>query len=446
VISRRILLNLATFVLLFLLLCFWAVRNVISIDLIERPYSVTAEFETSPGLRPGFEVTYLGVRVGDIQGVDLVGDRVVVDLDIERGTDLPVDMTAAVRRKSAVGEPYVDLSPPEGYDGGGPFIDPGYVVPLERTSTPLSYAELFVSLDALVDAIPPDDLDTLVHELAVSLEGRGPAIRTLLESASDLTGTLASRADLLDSLATELTRLTHTVADHRDAIGSTFDNVAALAETLAANSQDVNAVLADGPGFLGRVADLLDVSVTDLGCTVDALAPIAGSLSEPERLAQLVRLLRTAEPAANAILDARVETGELGADGPYLNGAFEFNLGGVPVPIYDTAPTLPSAPALDECAPAAPAGGVGEGDQAAGATPAIPAEPGERPDISDRPAAPSPAVPESTDREADPGFDLTDLVRPFALVLAMGLLVALVAIRPWRILGASRGGDHTEEP
>ena len=112
--SRRVLINLAVFGLLGLSLAYWTVTNVISFDFIDRPYTVTAHFDTSPGLSPHFEVTYLGQRIGAIKSVKLEGDRVKVTMGIDRDITVPRDVDAAVRRKSAVGEPYVDLYPTPG--------------------------------------------------------------------------------------------------------------------------------------------------------------------------------------------------------------------------------------------------------------------------------------------------------------------------------------------
>jgi phospholipid/cholesterol/gamma-HCH transport system substrate-binding protein len=109
--NRRIAVNLAAFGLLFAVLAVWAVRNVLHLQLIDKPYTVVAEFERSPGLRRDVEVAYLGTRIGTIGSVSLQPGHVEVTLRIDRGVELPADVTAAVRRKSAVGEPYVDLAP-----------------------------------------------------------------------------------------------------------------------------------------------------------------------------------------------------------------------------------------------------------------------------------------------------------------------------------------------
>jgi phospholipid/cholesterol/gamma-HCH transport system substrate-binding protein len=425
VIPRRVKVNLAAFVLLFLLLCSWAVRNVVHLDVIERPYRIAADFDSAPGLRSNVEVTYLGVRVGTIRSLDLRDEVVRVEMAIERGTELPVGLTAAIRRKSAVGEPYVALEPPEGYDAGGPYLDPGDhdVIPLERTSVPLSYGDLFASFDELVDAVPPAELGSVLDELATALDGRGPALRSLFESGEDLTTTLAARSEVFDQLAGELARLTGVVAGQRDHVGRSFDNLAALAGTLAATSDDLDRLLSEAPAFALQVETLLRASLDDLGCTFSGIGGLFEAIGDEEQIDQLLRVLDRAREADVAFNTAVIEAGDGGADGPYLTGSFGIVFDDPP-PVYDPRPELPAPPALPRCAEQRR---LAEAD--AGASPlAVDARTGEHAEgpedvaVSPRPPAPTPDVPASSD------VDVSDQRFPLALSVGLAALALLVVL------------------
>src|SRR5256714_2339811 len=223
---RRIVYNLAFFGVIGLALAVWAATSVISFDFVDRPYKVTAQFDTSPGLSPRFEVTYLGQRIGAISKVELGKKLVTATMKLDRDRKVPRAVNAAVRRKSAVGEPYVDLQPSPNTDPDtGPRLARGDRIPVERTSTPLAYSDLFKAVDQLVDAIDPGDLRTLVHELAVGVDGRGDSLRQLFVGVDQITGDLADNAQLLDSTIAALTTLTHTVATHSGAVASSIDNL-----------------------------------------------------------------------------------------------------------------------------------------------------------------------------------------------------------------------------
>jgi phospholipid/cholesterol/gamma-HCH transport system substrate-binding protein len=444
VIPRRIWINLAAFLGLFVLLLWWAVGNVISLDQIERPYRVTATFDSSPGLQANVAVTYLGVQVGTIDRVALEDGAVQVDLDIERGRRIPRGVHAAVRRKSAVGEPYVSLEMPAGYGGGGPFIeeDEGYAIPIESTSVPLSYAELFDSLDELLAGIPPTELGVVLHELAVGIGGRGTDIRTIIESTDDLTGTLAEHTELFDALADDLTQLTDAIASQQDALGEGIDNVAVLSQTLAASRADIETLLTEAPRLGEQVATLLDGLYPNLSCAFDAAGGILANAGTDENVNNLLAVLAAAEGARISFDSAVVRPGEDGADGYYLGGSFTFGSGTSP-PTYPTPATLPDAPPLPVCAAGAgPSPAVAADGSVAGGEGAATGEPGGAPEVSDRPSAPGEEFPASSGQaNRDQSFPLTAVLLGFGLALAAVLLGAL---RPWRFLGLA--GRDDDEP
>jgi phospholipid/cholesterol/gamma-HCH transport system substrate-binding protein len=411
------------------LLAVWAVGNVMHLDLVDSPRTVVAEFERSPGLRRAVEVAYPSSPVGTASSVALRPGRVEVTLRIDRDVDLPAELTAAVRRKSAVGEPYVDLAP--AVEGVGGELADGARIPLERTSTPLDYADLFAALAGLVDAVPPEDLRTLVHELAIGLEGNGDSIRTIVTGLADTTSAFAERSDVLDRLATDLTRLTEALAEHRGSLASGVDDLAALAGTLAESRADVEALLAQEPSFTGRLADLLERSGGDLGCLTDALGTVGSAVTTDEHLRDIADLLQLG-PQMLAVFRSVVDEE---ADGPYIRTIEPVNLGlpgapGAPVPQYGSAAAPPPVPGMPTCAastaaPTASPGdataGTGDGTGEVGAPPAgaTPAAPGPAPGPVDRAAGPPPE---------DGGLG----VWPFALAAVFVGPLALAGLAAWR--------------
>ena len=68
--SRRTLINLLFFMTVFLVMCTWAVQNIVTIDAIDKPYTVTGEFAAASGILPNAEVAYLGVHYGRVTSVE----------------------------------------------------------------------------------------------------------------------------------------------------------------------------------------------------------------------------------------------------------------------------------------------------------------------------------------------------------------------------------------
>lgn len=435
-IDRRVVVNLAAFVTLFVALGSWAVRNVLELDQIERPYEIVAEFESSPGLQPNVEATYLGTSIGSIDSVRLAEGHVRVVIDVRRGVEIPAGVSAAVRRKSAVGEPYIALDPPATPTSEpARTIDPdeGYTIPLSRTSVPLSYGQLFGSIDDLISSVPPEDLGVVVSELATALEGRGDELRQILASSADLTTTLAASSDVFDQLASDVTRLTRTIAVERDDIGGSFDNLSALTGTLAEGSGDLRRLLDEAPRFGQQVQDLLDATYADLSCSLADVGSLFAAVGTDPHVEDLVRVLRSAAAARDALESSMVAPGEQGADGPYVGGSFGI-VQDNPPDAYSPPAALPPSAELVSCAASgstAPgdiggAGAVGAGDGAG-------RHRTNEVEVPTRDAPAEPSVPPSSDAATD-----TRTLPVIAALLAGALLIAMLLVRSWRRLIAWR--------
>ena len=154
--SRRTLINLIFFNAVFVLMLFWAVNNIITVDLVEQPYTITGEFAQAAGVRANAEVTYLGVHYGRVSDVERIPGGVSVTMKIDRGKDIPKGSIARIFRKAAIGEPYIDFVPPESYtDASDARIEPGELVPLDRTTVPLEFSELLRSASAVISSVDP---------------------------------------------------------------------------------------------------------------------------------------------------------------------------------------------------------------------------------------------------------------------------------------------------
>jgi phospholipid/cholesterol/gamma-HCH transport system substrate-binding protein len=288
--NRRILINLAVFAAIGVTMVVWAFQNVVTFDFIQRPYRITAEFASSPGLHPGFEVDYLGLKVGKVDSVELRPGKVAVRLDIDRGVAIPQGAAVAVARKSAVGEPAVELTPAPG-QGGAPRLRPGAVIPLSRTSTPPAYGNLFGAINRAVRAVDPADAKILTHELAVGFDGRSDSLRRLIAGADDFTATFASNTALLDSLTKDLGALTRVLSEHRDELGAGVDNLALLLRALSAVRGDLAHLRDEGPDILDRVNGLLARGGPDLDCALDSLGSFVPALATPDHLRELRQVL-----------------------------------------------------------------------------------------------------------------------------------------------------------
>jgi len=217
-------------------------------------YTVYADFATSGGIFANASVTYRGVPVGRVEGVDLHDGVVRVELRMTGQTRVPKDLHAVVAHRSAVGEQYVDLRPDT---ESGPYLGDGDVIPADRTGVPLPVETLLSNLDAVVTSVDPAKLSTLVDELGTAFEGNEAALRTLLDANSalleDAAKYLPQTTQLIDDSATVL----KTQAEAADEIKRFASALAQLSQTVRDGDADLRTLLTTGPPAATELQGLL---------------------------------------------------------------------------------------------------------------------------------------------------------------------------------------------
>ncbi|WP_445168624.1 MCE family protein [Mycolicibacterium sp. Dal123E01] len=146
-------------------------------------YNVTVELRTSGGLYPTSVVTYRGTEVGRVTSIDVTRAGVRAVLKLDSGTPIPVPLTAAVHSRSAVGEQFLELTPQPGANGK---LHDGDVIPAADVQTPPDIGRLLDATNQALQAIPQDNLRTVVDEAATAVGGLGPELSRIVDGSTAL--------------------------------------------------------------------------------------------------------------------------------------------------------------------------------------------------------------------------------------------------------------------
>lgn len=303
--KRRVNLNLVFFSFMFVVMMVWLASNVVSFKQVEKPYKLTAEFSNAFGILPHAEVAYIGVPVGQVTKVQRITGGVKVTMAVERGKKIPRGSTANIQRKSAIGEQFVDFYAPKQKVAGSPYYVGGDNIPQDLTTVPLEFSEFLRSASAVLGALNPQDVGTIVHNAAVGLQGREDSLRQLATAGDKLTSTIASRTAALDRISANGGRLTHVLAQHRASLGAVLDNLAQINAALAASKGDIATLLDQGTPLLSQLADIVGNHKAELDCDLKVLEVVVDHTSTPQQLAGLRALLTWAPAAFGAIWDTR---------------------------------------------------------------------------------------------------------------------------------------------
>jgi phospholipid/cholesterol/gamma-HCH transport system substrate-binding protein len=236
------------------------------IPALKQAYDIKAEFADAAGLSVENQVRVAGIRVGNVQDIKLAGDRVEVLMEIDNGIEIPKDAFAEIKLATLLGTKFVDIEA----KGGGPFMEEGDLIPMERTATPYEiYQASNQGTNVLEDLDGPalnkmlvelTDLTRVVkeevgtalaglNELGAGLNAKDEELRSLLEGADELTGTLSDEGDNIVRLIDASNDVLGSVASKREQVQSLLEVTKQMAGNLTDLVRDnrgrLDAILTD---------------------------------------------------------------------------------------------------------------------------------------------------------------------------------------------------------
>ncbi|RBM22850.1 ABC transporter substrate-binding protein [Prauserella sp. PE36] len=283
---------------------------------------VTAYFPSAVGLYVGNSVRVLGVEMGEVTKVEPQGERVKVEMTYDREVAIPADAQAVIVAPSLVSDRYVQFGP--AYTGG-PTLEEGATIPMNRTAVPLEVDELNESLSRVSESLGPNganrdgSLSDLLNTLSDNMEGNGKALNDTINRLSQAAGTLSGNSGDLFKTVENLAKLSTTLANSDDQVRqfetqladvSSFlegekDNLAATVQQLSTTLYSVRDFIEDNRGRVKSNVDKL-ASVTRV--LVDQRAALAETLDiAPLALGNLANTYN----ASSGTLDARANLNEL---------------------------------------------------------------------------------------------------------------------------------------
>jgi phospholipid/cholesterol/gamma-HCH transport system substrate-binding protein len=218
-------------------------------------YRVTLQLPETGGLYPRSNVTYRGAQVGTVKSVHLTGSGVAAELSLDSNVKIPADVEAEVHSVSSVGEQFVQLLP---RSGNGPSLKDGDVIPADRTTVPTDINKVLTDTTRGLQAIPQDNLKTVVDEAYVAVGGLGPELRRLVNGSTTLAIDARKNLDPLTTLIDQSKPVLDSQTDTADSIQAWASNLASITSQLQTQDPAVAGILENGPGAADEVRALFD--------------------------------------------------------------------------------------------------------------------------------------------------------------------------------------------
>lgn len=241
----------------------------------------TAELEHTAGLRVGEEVQVAGVGVGEVTGIRLAKDRVVVTFTADREVRLGRSTSAAVKVATLLGSHYLDVAP----QGPGELAEAR--VPLARTSVPYNLQDV---VDASSDALQTLDAEGLARSMNVMADvlGRTPGeTKAAVDGVADLARVASRRSDQLSRLLAASNDVTGTLNRNAEAVLDLLEQSTLVLGELTSRREVIDQMLADAQrmadevrGLLADTEEDLDPMLRDLTTALDGLEDVREDVTE----------------------------------------------------------------------------------------------------------------------------------------------------------------------
>jgi phospholipid/cholesterol/gamma-HCH transport system substrate-binding protein len=246
-----------------------------------------ADFTEAAGLQAGDMVTIAGVEAGRVAAVALDGDHVRVRLAVDDAW-VGDQTSASIQIRTLLGAKYLALDP----QGNTP-LDPGAVIPLARTASPLDVVAAFDGLSGTLDQLDTKQLATSLETLATTFQDTPDDVRGTLDGLSRLSTTVASRDDQIRTLLAGTHQLSTVLAERSGDVTTLLSDgnqllgeleqrdqaIAKLLEGTKRLSAQLSGLVADNQArlrptleTLGRVVDVLQRNQDDLAATIKSEA------------------------------------------------------------------------------------------------------------------------------------------------------------------------------
>jgi phospholipid/cholesterol/gamma-HCH transport system substrate-binding protein len=211
-------------------------------------YTVTLDLARAGGLYPKANVSYRGTVVGEVRSVTLTNSGVEAVLSLRSDYRIPSQLRADVHSVSAVGEQYVDLVP---RSATAAPLKQGDVIAQADTTVPPDFDSLLDATNRGLNAIPHENLKTVIDESYTAVGGLGPELTRLVKGGSDLAIDSEKNLDALLALIDGSPPVLDSQAQSAGAINAWAAHVATISSQLAAHDDSVVGILTHG----GAAAD-----------------------------------------------------------------------------------------------------------------------------------------------------------------------------------------------
>jgi len=246
-----------------------------------------AAFSEAGGLKANDEVRIAGVRVGKVKGVELDGDHVKVEFQVDGSAEFGSESSAQIKVKTILGSMFLALEPA----GSGQMAEGGEI-PTSRTRSPYDVVDVFEGLAERSERIDTDQLAQSLDTMAALTRNTPEEFQAALRGVSALSANVAAKDAELNTLLQNLQKVSGVLGDRRGDIIELMRDGDTLFRALVARRESIHNLLVATSNLSRQLTGLVQDTRADLKPALDNLQGVVDLLNEnQENLDSSLRLM-----------------------------------------------------------------------------------------------------------------------------------------------------------
>jgi phospholipid/cholesterol/gamma-HCH transport system substrate-binding protein len=238
-------------------------------------YHVEAIFEDALNLADGAPVKLHGVTIGRVREVTPDDFTARVSLELRESTPIHDDATARLRSTTPLGELFVQIDD----DASGPLLRDGATLGVTSTSAAPTIEDTMTSVSLVLNGGGLSQLETIVREANLVLDGNEGTARDLLGRLSRTAKAFNQSNEDIDATLEALADLSTTVNRRTDTINAALEDVAPAARTLRQNTDELVELLQSVERFGEVTTSVINATRDDLLETLRKFGPVFDELN-----------------------------------------------------------------------------------------------------------------------------------------------------------------------
>lgn len=266
--------------------------------------SYTAVLEHTGGLRTGEDVQVHGVVKGEVTGIELVDEQVVVSFVLDGDIELGSRTEATVKVATLLGSHYLEVDPL----GAGTLADD--TIPVERTSVPYNLQDVLESGAGALEELDPELLAESLIVMADTLGASQEQVRPALEGVARLSELVAARSDQAGELLAAARSITDQLAASSEDIVTLMEQTNLVVSEVTSRREAIHRLLVETTELSRALRAVVESTRGRIAPGLRDLNDVIAFLNQQDE--QLQHVLDVMAPAVRYVANA-------GGNGPWID-------------------------------------------------------------------------------------------------------------------------------